>query len=169
MTVISLLVRDGSGTWPALRRLTQVRLPEMGGETSLFLAAGVLSAGMSGMIVALDIGVPFSRYGAAEASLVLVVTNLFAWIGFHPVIMASVVGPWLAPLHPDPNLVAMTFLMSWGVGLTSCPMSNTMLALHGRYGVPFGTLLGRNRVYSVMLTAVCIGALYLYVAWKGGV
>jgi len=168
VTLVTLLVRDGSGTWPALRRLIHVRLPEMGGETSLFLAASVLSAGMSGAIVALDIGVPFSRYGATEASVVLVVTNLFAWIGFHPVIMASVVGPWLAPLHPDPNLLAMTFLMSWGVGLTSCPMSNTILALHGRYGVPFGTLLARNRVYSVMLTVVCIGVLYLYVAWTGG-
>lgn len=168
VTLLTLLARDGSGTWPALRRLIHVRLPEMGGETSLFLAAGVLSAGMSGTIAALDIGVPFSRYGATEASIVLVVTNLFAWIGFHPVIMASVVGPWLAPLRPDPNLVAMTFLMGWGVGLTACPMSNTILALHGRYGVPFATLLARNRIYSVMLTVVCIGVLQIYVGWRGG-
>jgi hypothetical protein len=150
-----------------VHRLISVRLPEMGGETSLFLAAGVLAAGMSGFIAALDIGVPYAHYGWREASATFVITNLFAWIGFHPVILASVIGPWLAPLHPDPNLVAMTFLMSWGVALTACPMSNTLLAMHGRYSVPYGTLLSRNRAYSMVLTIVCIAAMYLYSAWQG--
>lgn len=167
VTVVTLLVRDGSGTWPALNRLVSMRLPEMGGETSLFLAAGVLAAGMTGVIAALDIGVPYARYGWKEASLTFVVTNLFAWIGFHPVILASVIGPWLAPLDPDPNLVAMTFLMSWGVALTACPMSNTMLALHGRYGIPFGQLLAGNRSYSVILTLVCVAAMYVYCRLTG--
>jgi hypothetical protein len=167
VTLATLLVRDGNRTWPALYRLITMRLPEMGGETSLFLAAGVLAAGISGFIAALNIGVPFERYGWSEASLTFVVTNVFAWIGFHPVILASVIGPWLAPLHPDPNLVAMTFLMSWGVALTACPMSNSILALHGRYGVPFATLLARNRVYSVLLTVVCVAVMFLYCAWRG--
>lgn len=167
VTVLTLLVRDGSRTWPALQRLVTMRLPEMGGETSLFLAAGVLAAGMSGLIATLDIGVPYERYGWKEASLTFVITNLFAWIGFHPVILASVIGPWLAPLHPDPNLVAMTFLMSWGIALTACPMSNTMLALNGRYGIPFATLLARNRSYSALMTVVCVAAIYLYGTWKG--
>jgi len=167
VTVVTLLIRDGSGTWPALHRLITIRLPEMGGESSLFLAAGVLAAGMTGLIAALDIGVPFEHYGWREASLTLVITNVFAWIGFHPVILASVIGPWLAPLDPDPNLVAMTFLMSWGVALTACPMSNTVLALHGRYGVPFATLLHRNRECSILLTGVCVAVMFLYSAWKG--
>ncbi|MGE5524128.1 MAG: hypothetical protein ACM3SS_10460 [Rhodospirillaceae bacterium] len=167
VTVGTLLVRDGSGTWPALHRLITIRLPEMGGETSLFLSAGVLAAGIAGFIAALDIGVPFERYGWAEASMTFIVTNLFAWIGFHPVILASVIGPWLAPVNPDPNLVAMTFLMSWGVALTACPMSNSILALHGRYGVPFATLLARNRLYSVLLTVVCVAVMFFYCVWKG--
>ncbi len=164
VTVATLLLRDGNRTWPALQRLITMRLPEMGGETALFLAAGVLAAGMSGFIAAFDIGVPLERYGAAQASMVFVVTTVFAWIGFHPVILASVIGPWLAPLNPDPNLVAMTFLMSWGVGLTACPMSNTMLALHGRYQVPYATLLARNRRYSAVMTLVCVGVLFVYEA-----
>lgn len=169
VTVGTLLLRDGSATWPALHRLITIRLPEMGGETSLFLSAGVLAAGIAGFIAALDIGVPFERYGWAEASLTFIVTNLFAWIGFHPVILASVIGPWLAPVNPDPNLVAMTFLMSWGVALTACPMSNSILALHGRYGVPFATLLARNRIYSVLLTGVCVAVMFFYCAWKGAI
>lgn len=167
VTVITLLVRDGGGAWPALHRLVTVRLPETGGENALFLSAGVLAAGMTGMIAAFDLAVPFERYGAVEASITFIVTNLFAWIGFHPVILASVIGPWLAPLDPDPNLVAMTFLMSWGVALTACPMSNTILALHGRYGISMRALLAGNRVFSALLTAVGIAVMLLYGAWRG--
>lgn len=164
ITIITLLVREGERAAASLRRLVAVRLPEMGGEMSLFLAAGVLSAGMAGMIAALDLGVPFAHYGGVEASIVLVVITLLAWIGFHPVIMVSVVGPWLAPLDPDSDLLAMTFLMTWGIGLTGCPMSNTMLAMQGRYQAPFRELLRHNRAFSLKMTLISIVALNVYAA-----
>jgi hypothetical protein len=164
VTIVTLLIRDGGGTGPALMRLVRLRLPEMGSEMSLFMAAGALSAGMAGVVTALDLGVPFGRFGGFEASVVLIAINLLAWVGLHPVIMVSVVGPWLAPLHPDPTLLAMTFLMTWGVGLLGCPMSNTLLALHSRYGIPLGEVLARNRRYSALLTLVCIGVLHAYAA-----
>lgn len=162
VTAITLLAREGNRAVVSLHRLITVRLPEMGGEMSLFLAAGVLSAGMAGTIAALDLGVPFARFGGIEASIVLVVITLLAWVGFHPVIMVSVVGPWLAPLDPDPNLLAMTFLMTWGIGLTGCPMSNTMLAMQGRYQAPFRELLHHNRVFSLKMTLVSVVALNIY-------
>lgn len=162
VTVITLIAREGNRAAASIKRLIEVGLPEMGGEMSLFLAAGVLSAGMAGMIAALDLGLPFQRFGGFEASVVLVVINLFAWLGFHPVIMVSVAGPWLAPLHPDPTLLAMTFLMTWGVGLPACPMANTLLAMHSRYGIPYQTVLARNRVYSLDLTILCVAVLNVY-------
>jgi hypothetical protein len=58
--------------------------------------------------------------------------------------------------------------MSWGVGLTACPMSNTMLAMAGRYGVPFGKLLGMNRRFSLKMTVICVAVLYIYAALTGG-
>jgi hypothetical protein len=164
VTIATLLVREGNRAAASLYRLVAVRLPEMEGELSLFLAAGVLSAGMTGVITALDLGVPFSRFGGIEASGVLTVITLFAWVGFHPVIMVSVVGSWLAPLDPDPNLLAMTFLMTWGIGLTACPMSGTLLAMQGRYGVPFGDLLRRNRAHGFRMLLLGIAVLNLY-AW----
>ena len=42
-----------------------------------------------------------------------------------------------------------------------------MLAMAGRYGLPFGELLGQNRRYSIKMTAVCIAMLYAYAAVKG--
>lgn len=162
VTGVTLLVREGNRAPAALHRLVTVRLPEMGGEMSLFLAAGVLSAGMAGMIAALDLGVPFAQFGGFEASILLIVITALAWLGFHPVIMVSVVGPWLAPLDPDPNLLAMTFLMTWGIGLTGCPMSNTMLAMQGRYQAPFAELLRNNRVFSLKMTLVSVVVVNLY-------
>lgn len=167
VTVITLLARDLRAARPALLRHVRSRLPYMNGELTLFLAAGILSAGMAGAIAAMDLGLPFSRFGPFEASLVLVIMNLFAWAGFHPIILVSVLGPWLTPLQPDQNLLAMVFLMSWGVGLTACPMSNTMLVMAGRYHMPFGRLLGQNRRYSAVMTAVCVAVLYGYAAVKG--
>jgi len=166
VTVLTLLVRGGARAGPILLRHVYTRLPGMNGELTLFLAAGILSAGMTGAIDVLDLGLPFSRFGAFEASLVLIVMNVCAWLGLHPIILVSVLGPWLTPLQPDQTLLAMTFLMSWGVGLTACPMSNTMLGMAGRYGLPFGQLLGLNRRYSIKMTAVCIAVIYVYAAVK---
>ena len=168
VTVVTLLVRSGGKTGPTLLRHIHNRLPGMNGELTLFLAAGILSAGMTGAIDVLDLGLPFSKFGALEASLVLIVMNVCAWLGLHPIILVSVLGPWLMPLKPDQTLLAMTFLMSWGVGLTACPMSNTMLAMAGRYGLPFGELLGMNRRFSIKMTAICITVLYVYAAITSG-
>lgn len=168
VTIFTLLARDVRRTGPILLRLVHLGLPAMNGELTLFLAAGILSAGMNGTIDALDLGLPFAQFGAFEASLVLIVMNVFAWVGLHPIILVSVLGPWVTPLNPDQTLLAMTFLMSWGIGLTACPMSNTMLAMAGRYGLPFGELLGQNRRFSMKMTAVCIVVIYLYWTVSGG-
>ncbi len=162
VTTVTLLFREGNRTVASMHRLVSVRLPEMCGEMSLFLAAGVLSAGMAGMIAALDLSVPFTHYGGTEASMVLVAITLLAWVGFHPVILVSVVGPWLAPLDPDPNLLAMTFLMTWGIGLVGCPMSNTMLAMQGRYHAPFRDLLRNNRIFSFKMSVLCVVMINIY-------
>src|SRR5690606_21103952 len=107
VTVVTLLLRDGVQAGPTLPRHVHTRLPAMNGDLTLFLAAGILSAGMSGTIDALDLGLPFSRFGAFEASLILVVMNVCAWLGLHPIILVSVLGPWLMPLQPDQTLLAM--------------------------------------------------------------
>lgn len=167
VTIITLLIRDGVRAAPVLLRHVYTRLPGMNSELTLFLAAGILSAGMTGTIAALDLGLPFSRFGAFEAGLVLIVMNVCAWLGLHPIILVSVLGPWLMPLKPDQTLLAMVFLISWGVGLTACPMSNTMLGMAGRYGLPFGEMLGQNRRYSIRMTAVGVVMLYAYAAVKG--
>jgi hypothetical protein len=73
-----------------------------------------------------------------------------------------VIGPWVAPLDPDQTLLAMVFLLAWGLGTVGCPMSGTILALHGRYTIPLGSLLRRNRVFGIWMLLLCAGAVAGY-------
>ena len=162
VTALTLLLRDGNLTGSALRRVIDVRLPEMGGEMALFMSAGVLSAGMAGVVAAFQIGLPVAHFGATEAAITATAMTLAAWVGFHPVILGMVIGPWLAQLNPDPNLLAMSLLMPWAFGLTACPLGNTILAIHARYQVPTRALLNRNRVYSFQMLVLSVIVLQIY-------
>ena len=162
VTALTLLAREGNRTGAALLRLIRLRLPEMGNEVALFMAAGVLSAGMAGMIAALDLRVPFEHYGAFEASLTTGAIMLAAWAGFHPVILCMVVGPWIATLAPDPTLLAMTILIPWALGLPGCPTSNTVLSLHSRYGVSLRGMLRRNRLFGLQMYALSVIVICVY-------
>ena len=164
VTALTLLGREGNRAGAALVRLVHVRLPEMCGEVALFMAAGVLSAGMAGIIAALDLRVPFEHSGAFEASVTVAVIVLVAWAGFHPVILCMVAGPWIATLKPDPTLLAMSLLMPWAIGLPGSPMSNTVLSVHARYQIGFGELLRRNRLFGLQMYVLCVIVLHLY-AW----
>lgn len=162
LTALTLLVRDGGLTGAALRRVIDVRLPEMGGEMALFMSAGVLSAGMAGAVAAFNLGLPFARFGATEAGITATAMTLAAWLGFHPVILGMVIGPWMAQLNPDPNLLAMSLLMPWAFGLTACPLGNTILAVHARYQIPTRDLLNRNRLYSFQMLVLGLIVLHIY-------
>lgn len=162
VSALTLFARDGPRAGAALLRVVNVRLPEMGGEMALFMAAGVLSAGMAGMVTALGIGLPFTHFGATEAGITAAAITFAAWLGFHPVIFGMVLGPWIAQLNPDPNLLAMSLLMPWAFGLTACPLGNTVLALQARYHVPTRELLNRNRGFSFQMLVLSVIVLQIY-------
>ena len=162
ISALTLLARDGNRAGPALVRVVDVRMPEMGGEIALFMAAGVLSVGMAGMVSALNIGLPFDHFGATEAGMTAAAIMFAAWLGFHPVILGMVVGPWFAQLNPDPNLLAMAILMPWAFGLTACPLGNSLLALQARYHVPMREILSRNRWFSFQMLVLSVIVLQVY-------
>ncbi|MGH6911051.1 MAG: hypothetical protein ACREEG_12765, partial [Phenylobacterium sp.] len=55
-----------------------------------------------------------------------------------------------------------TCIMGWGIGLTACPMSNTLLAIRARYGVSLRAMLAANRRFSFVMLVVCAGVLVAY-------
>jgi len=166
ITAAGLVAREGPAR--ARGRLAGFipdRLPGMAGELWVFLAAAVLAAGLSAVLAALEIGAPFDRFSGLEASLVLLLCTVIAWMGLHTVVTIPLVAVWLAPLSPDPDLLACAFLCAWAIGLPACATSGTVLTMQARYGIPAATYIRWNLPYLAAMLVVCVIALNLY-AWR---
>lgn len=168
ISVVSVLV--ASGPMDGVERLSAHalrRLPAMSGELMLFLAAGVFATGLQALMQG-DAGwTPFDRFGPVQAALVLGVMVALAAIGVHTVITIVIAATWLAPLAPDPMLLAQIFLMAWSIGLALNPMAGVHLSLQGRFGLSALGLARGNLRYC--LASYVLASLWLIVvgAWRG--
>ena len=160
LLVLSLRHRDG-----ALPRFThQIRhgLPRMSGELVLFLAAGVLAAGIASAVQSSGWTLDLLEFGATEASVLLVLMVGVSALGVHPVISIATAHGVLAPLAPDPNLMGITYLMSWAAGVSSSPFSGMHLAMAGRFGVDSRGFLRWNGRFTLLMVAVDALVLHLF-------
>ena len=138
VTALFLLAAHGLGGM-ASRLWTHILqgLPGMVGELLLFLAAGVLAVGLRSLVAATHFELGFSgNFDAALAGLLLAALIVVSAFGAHPVVFIAVVTPLLAPIHPDPQLLAVTYLFGWSLGTCSSPLSGTHLVMQGRFGIP---------------------------------
>lgn len=140
----------------AIYRHARESLPGMSGELILFLAAGVFASGLRALIEGGGFWPPFAGFGIAQAALLLAIMIFLSVIGIHAVISITMAAAWLAPLHPDPNLLALVFVESWAIGLAAGPMSGIHLALQGRYGIPARTLAQGNLRYCLQAYAAAV-------------
>lgn len=165
IVIATLAARGGTaGIRRGLGEYVTLRLPEMAGELALFLSAGVLASGLVAVFAATDGWVPFAQFDAQSASVLLLVTMGVSLIGIHPVIVVSTAAPLLAPIDPDPTLLAMVFTMGWGIGCAVNPLSGTNLTLHGRYGVSNWAVARGNFGFGATLCAFAVALLHVY-AW----
>ena len=137
------------------------RLPGMSGELVLFLAAGVFASGLQSLMDLEGIWMPFTAFGATEAAVVLAVMILLSALGIHAVISITIASAWLAPLHPEPNLLALVFVESWAIGLATGPMSGIHIAIQGRYGIPANTLARGNMRYCLQAYGIAVLSLVI--------
>ncbi len=133
----------------------RVELPRMGSEVTLFLAAGVLGTGLGQLVIRLEIPIGFSSYDALSAMAGLAIILLFSGIGIHPVVGIAVVGVLFSQAGIDPNLLALSFLMGWSLGILSNPLSSVTLLLAGRYRCPFRLMWKKNFVAVILCYCLC--------------
>ncbi len=155
-----------SGGYDQLRRslsdYVNDRLPQMGGELALFLAAGVMGSGLLAAFGSETNWIPFDHFDAFTASLVVLLFPLTSLICVHPIVVISVAAPLVLTVDPDPTLLAIVFALGWGLACTLNPMSGINLVLHTRYGVS-NWALGRTAIpFSLTLYPVAVASLYLY-------
>ncbi|WP_353978828.1 hypothetical protein [Salinicola endophyticus] len=143
-----LMPRDDRRT--RLRRHFTQGLQGLAPQFALFLAAGVISTGLSALLASLPQGLdlPLSHFGHWQAWFALGLIVVIAFTGVHPLIGIATLAPLVAPLHPDPTLLGMLFLMSWALGTGSSPLSGSNLAICVRYGIKARHMLRWNLAYA---------------------
>ena len=160
VTGLVLLRRRGlAGSITRLREHVVDGLPRVVNELCLFLAAGVLAAGISALIRHGVFDNPFSQFDAVTAAEMLAIMLFCAFCGIHPIIMISSFAPMILTLDPDPNLLAVTFLFAWHLGTCSNPLSGTNLVFQGRYGIAGWKIAFWNWPYAIVM--LLIGAVWL--------
>ena len=127
----------------------------------LFLSAGVFAAGISSVIRATGFDLVPDSFGASEASLLLLVMTLLSILGIHPVISIVTASGLILPASPDMNLLAMTFLMTWSIGVCVSPLSGLSLAIQGRYNINSFNFLNWNGMFALLLLGLDILVLHL--------
>ena len=141
-------------------------LPRMAAELALFLAAGVLGAGLSSAFAAHGVVWMPASFDAAVASALVGLVFVASLVGVHPVATLTVAATLLAPLHPDPTLVVMSFVMGWGIGCAGNPFSGQVLTLQARYAVPGWRFPRWNALFCVTLAVAGAAILHFY-EWLG--
>lgn len=161
LTLFVMLIRHGAGTLQQLEAFVSGTLPRMSGELVLFLSAGVLAAGISTAVAASGLDLTPDRFGPTEASLLLTGMVLLSILGIHPVISITTASGLILPASPDPDLLAMTFLMTWATGVCISPFSGLSLAIQGRYGINAFGFLKWNGLFALLLLGLDVVVLHL--------
>lgn len=166
LTLIMLAVKR-QPPLAAVNGLTQSRLPQMGNELALFLAAGVLGYGLESLFSTLGGSLPLTRFGAVEASVTYLATVGLSLLGIHPIICIALAGAVLMPLEPDHTLLALVFLSSWAVGTSTGPLSGINLAFQGRYGLDSFRIMRWNLSYAAIMSVLVVAAIFILTSVPG--
>jgi hypothetical protein len=162
LTILVLLVRHRGAALERFVGQVQEGLPRMSGELALFLAAGVLAAGIASAVEGAGWSLNLAQFGATEAGALLVLMVGLSAAGVHPVISIATAHGVLAPLAPDPNLMGITYLMTWAAGVSSSPLSGMHLAMQGRFGIDARGFLRWNGGFVLFMLAADLLVLQLY-------
>jgi hypothetical protein len=164
LTLAVLTVRESVSVLPRFVNHVQDGLPRMSGELLLFLAAGVLAAGIASAVQSTGWTLDLVDFGATQASLLLLLMVGLSVAGVHPVISIATAHGLLAPLAPDPNLMGITYLMTWAQGVAISPLSGMHLGMQGRFGVDSRGFLRWNGSFTLVMLALDVCVLHLYQA-----
>ena len=137
-------------------------LPGIHKELMLFLAAGVMSVGIAGVLLNSDISLGLTSISPLTGGLFILVATLVSLIGVHPVITISILGSLLGNTAYNANLLGLCMMMMWANSIVGSPLSGINLAIQGRFDVSSVAIMRWNAGYVLVMLVVCVLALYGY-------
>lgn len=157
-----LLINKGYHAIVAARNHIESGIANSSGEVVLFAAAAMLASGVAASLDAMNIQLAPQHFGPIEASVTVAVLIALAMTGMHPVTSVVLAGSVLAPSMADPNMLGLTLLMGWSLGITASPFSGVQLSIQSRYDISAKALLKANWRYITIMYLVCCSVLWWY-------
>lgn len=166
LTLIILPIKVGFfNSIKSLKSHIDNELPKMKNELSLFLVAGMFGVSISSILMGFNIGFPFDNFDALAASILLFIFIFLSFIGIHPIISIAIIGNWMDDL--DHTLLAVTFLMSWAVAVSTSPFSGLNLTIQSRYELKATEIFKINLPYTLKIYVVCVIMIFLLADYLG--
>lgn len=157
----------GNAVTTGIKQLVSGRLPQMGNELVLFLAAGILAYGLESLLLSAHWQLPLAHFSALAASITYLAIILLALLGIHPIVCITLAASLWSPLNPDHSLLALVFLSAWALGTATGPLSGINLAFQGRYGVDSFAMMRWNLSYLALMSVGVIAGIYGLAALLG--
>lgn len=160
VSATGLLTVYRTGSLSRLGEHVSSRLPQTNGEVTLFLAAGVLIAGVTQATEALDVALPLAATTWWQAWLLLLTIVVLAVLGLHPIVTIAIAAALITDSTTNPTLLAMTGLIAWGIQAAIGPITGLNVVLHGRYGIDSFTIARWNLTHAVSLMVLSAPVLW---------
>jgi hypothetical protein len=160
--LIWLLVQHGRQGLHIFTQHIESGIAGSSGEVVLFAAAALLATGVAAVLSSLQLNLAPTHFGPFEASLTVMILVVLAVTGMHPVTSVSLAGSVLAPAVSDPNLLGLTLLMGWSLGIGLSPFSGIQLSVQSRYDISARALLQLNWRYALIMFGICTSLLWFY-------
>ena len=160
LAATTLAARVGvAGAVRTAARFTVTELPGMSGELTLFLAAGVLGGGLTGLVSAYPSVVPAFVLTPVTATASVAGIVVLAMAGAHPLVSVTALVAVALPASPDPTLLAAVCVIGWGIGSAAGPYSGINLVLAARSGVSSWVFPRWNAIYCAIMV-LAAGAVF---------
>ena len=134
-----------------VRNFSYRRLPDMYGELILFFSTGIMATGISAFVAVTQPALNVVGFTPGIAISLLGILLFLAVVGVHAIVSIVAASAIIAPLDPEPAILALIFLVSWSVGATGGPISGLNLAMQSRYGVTMGQCFTWNLRYTLAM------------------
>ena len=162
LTMVILFYKKPSAAMTLFSNHINTELPRINRELGLFLAAGVMSTGLTILISSSDMSLSLPEFTPLIGSIFIVISIFVSIFGVHPIITISVIGSLISTTSFNPNLLGICMMMMWGLGIVISPLSGINLAIQGRFGLSSFSMMRWNAPYVVVLFFFCTTLLSIY-------